>query len=409
MKVGMIGLGKLGLPVSVAMDYVGHSVMGYDVQDWRMSKNPQPNLETGPVMLGDFNQYLADSELQFGDVEKVCKFAEGNIIFVAVQTPHDEKFGGDRLLPEERKDFDYSYLKTAVEKLAKYVKKDTTIAIISTVLPGTIRREILPLCNEFMHVAYNAQFIAMGRTMYDYLHPEFTLIGTESELAGGKLEEFYQFAIAPVHKMSIESAELTKVAYNTFIGQKIIFVNTLMQISDHFGCNVDNVTDALKDATDRLISPAYMSAGMGDGGACHPRDNIAMSWLSDKIGLKYNIFDDIMRVREEQTKWLASLVDEFSLPIWVLGLTYKPGVALVDGSPAMLLFDILFTEKSGVRAYDPIMHSTRSDVLKNPGLFFIGTKHEEFQDYKFAEGSVVIDPWGYIPEQKGVLVIHVGR
>lgn len=410
MKVGMIGLGKLGLPVAVAMNRLGHSVMGYDKQISRMSRHRQSYIEAGPDGTGDFNEALSMSSINFGGVHEVCEFAEGSIIFVAVQTPHHAEFDGTHRLTESRTDFDYRYLRDAISNLAKNIKKETVVAIISTVLPGTIRREILPLCNKHMLIAYNPQFIAMGTTMRDFLKPEFALIGTESTIAEGMLERFYAFTPAPKRAMSIEAAELTKVAYNTFIGQKIIFVNTLMELCHHLGCNVDDVTDTLKLATDRLISTAYLSAGMGDGGGCHPRDGIAMSWLSNEHGLSYNLFDDIMKVREKQAEWLAGFAKGVGLPIWILGLAYKPQTSLTDGSSALLLLNILRENHSGIiRTHDPYITNARDFSREESALYFITTRHEVFKDYKFARGSVVIDPWGMMPKQKGVKVIHVGR
>ena len=91
---------------------------------------------------------------------------------------------------------------------------------------------------------------------------------------------------------------------------KIVFANVLMEICHKTGANVDEVTDALKLANDRLISGKYFTGGMGDGGACHPRDNIALSWLSRKLNLSFDWFENIMLARQKQTEWLANLMEE---------------------------------------------------------------------------------------------------
>ena len=102
-------------------------------------------------------------------------------------------------------------------------------------------------------------------------------------------------------KTTIENAELIKVSYNTLISTKIAFSNTIMELCHKLpNTNVDDVTNALKLANRRLISGSYMDGGMGDGGGCHPRDNIAMSYLSDKLNLSHNWFEHIMQQREKQ-------------------------------------------------------------------------------------------------------------
>ena len=112
--------------------------------------------------------------------------------------------------------------------------------------------------------------------------------------------------------MQIESAELTNVAYNTFIGFKIVFANALGEICETLGLgNVDEVTEALALATDRLISGKYLKAGMGDGGGCHPRDQIAMSYLAQKLNLSTDPFTWLAKSRDAQTLRQAEIIRDF--------------------------------------------------------------------------------------------------
>jgi len=102
----------------------------------------------------------------------------------------------------------------------------------------------------------------------------------------------------------LNNAELIKVAYNTYIGMKIAFANTLMEICHKMGnIDVDQVTGALTFASRRLMSGAYLTGGMGDGGGCHPRDNIALSWLAQRLDLSFDWFASVMGAREKQTVW----------------------------------------------------------------------------------------------------------
>ena len=172
------------------------------------------------------------------------------------------------------------------------------VIIISTVLPGTIEREIKPLLSPCVKLCYNPFFIAMGTTVSDFLNPEMVLFGVDDPDALAKAKEFYgTITDAPFHEMSIVNAELVKVNYNTFITMKINFANNLMEICHKMkeqGADVDVVIDALSDCTKRIISPTYMRGGMPDGGGCHPRDNIALADFAKRYNLSNDIYTKSM-------------------------------------------------------------------------------------------------------------------
>lgn len=409
MKIGFIGLGKLGLPCAVAAALKGHDVMGYDRVPALMNKAPRGYRETGPDGVAPFNPYLACATLRFGTLDEVVDHAE--LLFVAVQTPHDPRYEGTTRLPEERKDFDYAHVIAAIRDISAAVRRPTTVAIISTMLPGTVRRHLLPVASPLLKICYTPSFIAMGTTMRDYLHPEFVLIGVHDGDAADRIARYFAtITEAPQVRTTVENAELTKVAYNTFIGMKIAFANTVMEICHKLpGADAGAVMDILKMARTRLISPTYLDGGMGDGGGCHPRDNIAMSWLARELALSHDLFDDIMRARENQTVWLADLMCDHALPKAILGYSYKPETNIAVGSPALLLRSILEERGHDVRMHDPHIDPA-ADIAAWPAhVFLIGARHRDFERTTFPPGSIVIDPWRYIPaNQRGVTVIPVG-
>jgi UDPglucose 6-dehydrogenase len=408
MNVGMIGLGKLGLPVAVAFGQV-HDVYGYDLNPALMSKRKYEHKELGPSGQDDFQTYFDGARLGFFSLEGVASACE--VIFVAVQTPHDPLYEGVTVAPDNKKDFDYGPLESAVKALSEHLTKRHVVAVISTVLPGTMRRLIEPLlAPSGARLVYNPSFIAMGTVMQDFLDPEFVLLGSRNTDDTDAVAEIYNELHNAIHLgMNVESAELAKVAYNTFIGMKITFANTVMEICHKTpGCEVDDVMGVIKSAKKRLISTKYLNPGMGDGGGCHPRDCIAMSKLAERLDLSHDIFNDLTKAREDQTRWLAELVFRESsknnwLPVYLLGRAFKPETHIATGSPAVLLQNML--EGMGIS-------STCSDDLdgpKGPAVYFISTKHARFAFWKFQEGSVVIDPHGYINDQAGVKVIRIGR
>jgi len=145
---------------------------------------------------------------------------------------------------------------------------------------------------------------------------------------------------------------------------------------------------------------------------CHPRDNIALSWLSRKLNLSYDWFENIMLCREKQTEWLAELVKEkkeqLDLPVIILGKAFKEQTNLEVGSPAILLKNILREKDIDAQMYDPYIDKS-PPPLQEPAIYFIGTRHKEFGTYSFPKGSCILDPWRYIKDQPGVEIIRIGE
>ena len=416
MNIGFMGLGKLGLPCALAVEMRGHKVIGYDP-----SPSVKEILDTKKLPYKEIwaQDYLDKSNIKIKSVKELVEHSD--IVFVPIQTPHGEKFEGTTRIPDDREDFDYSYLIDGLTELDYELfqqKKEMTVIVISTVLPGTIRRDIKPLLSEYTKLCYNPFFIAMGTTMEDFLRPEIILFGVDDEEAAKKAKKFYRtINHAPFYETTIENAELIKVAYNTFIGTKIAYVNTLMEMCHHLpNTNVDEVMNALKMCNKRIISDKYLSGGMGDGGGCHPRDNIALSWLSDELGLRFNWFDNIMKQREVQTEWLVDMIEKESngLPITILGKSFKPQTNITTGSPSILLFNILRERGLSATMYDPYIDEPFGDwqdMSEYDGLpqcYFIGTKHEDFVNFPFDDESIIIDPWRFIPDKEGCKVIRIG-
>ena len=419
MNIGFIGLGKLGLPCALAVESRGHKVVGYDP-----SKQVKEIVDTKKLQYQEqwAQKHLDKSKIKIKSIEEVV--GESEIIFVPIQTPHDPLYEGTTRLPDERVDFDYTYLKKGIKDLAEEIwhqQSKKVVIIISTVLPGTIRREIKPIidANPYFKLCYNPFFIAMGTTMRDFLHPEFVLFGHDDDWALDKSEKFYRtITHAPIFKTTIENAELIKVTYNTFISTKLSFANTVMEMCHKLpNTNCDDVMNALSLGTKRILAESYWSGGMGDGGGCHPRDNIALSWLSNELDLSYNWFDNIMKQREKQTDWLANLIEETSFkykgcvdgyPIKILGKSFKPETNITTGSPSILLKNILEERGHQVEMWDPYIDDSENESQQEPQIYFIGTKHPDFTSYEYNQGSIIIDPWRYIPEQDNCEVIHIG-
>ena len=424
MDVGMIGLGKLGLPTAVTFAKSGHRVRGFDVSQEALMRYRQG---VSGLAEPDMDLHLQDalSGQSLEIVETVDEAVQqSELVFIAVQTPHRPEYDGTRPGTTAGPDFDYTHLEAAISQVAKAMHTTNrgykAVVVISTVLPGTTRTRLAPIMEKILgpvdqawSLYYNPSFIAMGQTMRDMLKPEFVLVGvsdsTVREGVGSEMARFYRkLHNAPQRFMSWEEAEAVKCFYNTFIGLKIIFANTVMQLCHDLTADSDTVLGTLMEATDRVVSPRYLAGGMGDGGACHPRDNLALSSLSRRLGLDYDLFEFVMKTRQAQTEWLADLLCAEDLPKVILGRTYKPFTNLTDGSPSILLENILRERGHDVLSLDPTTDCDMS--IPGPSAILIGTPWPVFKTIDYHEGSVIIDPWGFLESRpEGCELVRVGR
>jgi len=404
MKVAMIGCGKLGLPCAEVM------AKHYDVCGYDTVKCP-------------------DAEITLLDSIKDA-ITGRHLIFVAVPTPHDPQYGGGRPIANlPPKDFDYSIVQQVLTEINQHADHTQLVVLISTVLPGTVRAHLRP-CITNARFIYNPYLIAMGSVKWDMVNPECLIVGTEDGSDTGDaqmLVDFYQPIMQNNPNINIgtwDEAECIKVFYNTFISAKIGLVNMIQDVAEKNGnIDVDVVTDALKAATQRITGPRYLTAGMGDAGACHPRDNIALRFLAERLDLGYDLFQTIMVSRDQQAKNMAnklvSLAKDHNLPVVIHGRAYKPYVEYTIGSYSELVGH--FVEQAGVPLTyaDPLTGDTAvADapaiilMAHNACVTYAGTGIDgSSQGWYFtpAVGSVIMDPWRTTPDIEGCTVIHYGN
>jgi UDPglucose 6-dehydrogenase len=379
-KIAFIGLGKLGMPCAESCARKGFDVSGYDTGIKRS------NLV---AVKTDLREAVHDR----------------NIIFISVPTPHEPGYDGrEPTSDKEVKDFNYDAVKDTLKRLNEICDDTQTIVLISTVLPGTIRRELAPIMTN-TGLVYNPYLIAMGTVADDMLNPEMIMIGTEWGLKGKLckqrselLESFYNAVCDNYPRVEMgtwEEVESMKIFYNTFISNKIALVNMIQDVAEKIGnMNVDKVTQALAKSTKRIVSPAYMKAGMGDGGACHPRDNIALRWLAKDLGLGYDLFESIMTAREKQAEHMARTILQHGNNVFFTSDSYKPGTNLVDGSYSLLVQH--YVKQHGGQ----IVHG-----FDNPVEVIV--RVHESDKITADDKTIIFDPWRSYP--KAANVVYYGK
>lgn len=402
-NIGFIGLGKLGLLCAEVMSK-HYPVTGYDIY----------HKTSTSVTISD-------------TLEGAIK--DKDIIFVAVQTPHDPTYDGSQPITHlPNKDFDYSIVNTVLADINQFVTPNQLVVLISTVLPGTTRNELRNNITNARFI-YNPYLIAMGSVEWDMVNPEMVIIGTDDGSITGDaqlLTDFYKPMMENNPRYAIgtwDEAEAIKIFYNTFISAKIGLVNMIQDVSIKNGnMNVDVVTDALINSTIRIVSGKYMKAGMGDAGPCHPRDNIALRYLAEKLDLGYDIFDTIMHAREKQAEnmalYLLDLQKENNLLIVIHGKTYKPNINMIDGSYSLLVGYYLERHKAKFEYADPLTvdlidHGQDCILLlaHNAQVTYGYTGEVTEQGLYFTPGSksIIVDPWRSFSTDRKLKVIHYGN
>lgn len=419
-----MGAGKLGLPIALAIEQAGYSVQICD-PDERVAKYLSGEMQY-PHLEASVRELLKITTIKSVGVKDLV--AHSDLIFVCVQTPHGEGLDGTKpYYGVKPQDFDYSHLQKAVADLSYEIQeqgKPCCMAIISTVLPGTTRGLLLPMIPPCAALVYAPQFAAMGTVIHDFIHPEFFVFGGDGmdhpmvRVVEEFVEGFYKVFKKQGECLSFETVELLKMAYNVFIGLKITFANYLMDTADRIrGCNVNHVSLILRHATKRIISPAYLRGGLPDAGPCHPRDALALAYLANKLNMFHDLPLMLMQMRDTQAQRMATcLVVEATkrnLPMMILGKAYKPETNLTDGSAALLIAHMLTTDGYKFRHWDPHVDGNEGmlESEQDPVVVLIATPHQEFAWVGYPKGSVIIDPFRYLPDmsEKGVEIIKVGQ
>lgn len=435
-KLSVIGLGKLGACTAACFSAKGFEVIGVDI-----NKNYVDALNIGkaPVYEPQLQDLIvaAHGKLKATqDYEEAIRQSDATFLIVPTPSKPDGHFSE-------------KYLQDALKHLSKVLKKVNKtyhlFVVTSTVSPGTTEESLIPLIesisgkrlNKDFGVCYNPEFIALGTVITDFLNPDLVLIGESNEYAGDQLASLYKKTCENkphVARMSIISAEITKISLNAYITMKISFANTLANICEATPkANIDHITGAL--GADKRISPYYLKGGLSFGGPCFPRDNRAFSAFAQKYGVDALLAKTTDNVNQLQTAHLANLVMQH-IPssnnnvVSVLGLAYKPKTMVVEESPAIKLIEELLKRDLEVIAYDPLAldnarayfgenilyASSVKDCLSHSSLCVITTQDDEFKEidesHIIHNPTTIIDCWRILQPSrfgKGIKYFALGR
>ena len=353
-KIGVIGLGKLGLPLAAVMAQSGYEVFGVDKNLSLINQLQKHEFDYDEPDLNDILNNYKD-KIKFGT--EYTLLIDVNIVYLILPTPSD--FSGQ---------FDDSHIISAINKLLKIWRDrlhSKVIVVVSTLMPQTCARKIQPLLssdsNNFkITLLYSPEFIALGSVIYNLKNPDMVLIGAGSP-TDADLHLSIQRAIIGEHQykiLSLTEAEIVKLLVNCYVTMKISFANFIGEIGDILGPGVDIFAISKALGMDSRIGSKYIKPGLGFGGPCFPRDNKALIAWSNEIGLSANLAQSTIDINNRQPVYMAERVyrafKEYRR-IGILGYTYKINSSVTEESQRVLLANILTQKGFDVYVYDPFV------------------------------------------------------
>jgi UDPglucose 6-dehydrogenase len=423
--ISVMGLGKLGSPLSACFAARGFRVTAVDVDP---KKVEAINRGIPPVREPGLREVIQESEGRLSATADAVEAVRGSeATFIVVNTP-SEPGGG----------FSLRYVLPTLETIGKALRTKPgfhLVVLTSTVMPGstggevksTLERASGKTCGKHFGLCYSPEFIALGSVIRDFYFPDFWLIGESDAQSGDMLTEIYQRTCKNtpfVARMNFINAEITKLAVNTYITTKISYANMIARLCEKLPeADANVVTNAL--GLDKRIGPRYLKGAVSYGGPCFPRDNRALAALAARVGASSGLAEATDLFNRAQIKSLAELVRSHHSgdgAIGVLGLTYKPDTDVVEEAFGLLLAQELSAANIPVVVYDPSADAARlfsehdtvrransaRECIAQADVVVLATPWQEFRDIppeewaRHSRPRVVIDCWRSLNHLDGI-------
>ncbi len=347
-RIGVIGAGYVGLVTGACFASLGCSVTLRDIDPdkVRMIQAGEPPIhEDGLAELMQANRERLHATLDLDEM-----LAASEIVFIAVDTP-----------PTHSGDADLSRVMTVLDELeASGDAAGHVLVMKSTVPVGTGERIRVELDKRGLaDVGYcsNPEFLKEGVAIADFLNPDRVVVGDFHAVDGDRVAALYEVLGAPVLRTSVPTAEMIKYASNAFLATKISFINEIANVCEEVGADVTEVAQGM--GLDPRIGPEFLSAGIGFGGSCFPKDVNALKQLAGNSGYHFQLLTAVIEVNELQKRRVIGKLKRHLGPlegrkIALLGLAFKPGTDDMREASSMVLAGRLLAEGATVRGYDPV-------------------------------------------------------
>lgn len=395
MNITVIGTGYVGLVSGTCLSEFGHNVTCLDIDEAKIEKLNQGMIPIYEPGLEDLVKKNAGAGRLSFTTDYKQAVSKSTVVFIAVGTP-----------PREDGSADLQYVLSAATSIAEsmdnykiIVNKSTvpvgTVAKVKTVIADVLKRRG---CDFAFDMVSNPEFLREGAAVKDFIHPDRIVIGCDSSVARGVMEEIYRVLYINSHPFiftGIETAELIKYASNAFLSVKISFINEMSQLCENLGADVQQVARGM--GLDNRIGKYFLHAGPGYGGSCFPKDTLALTKIGDDAGVDMSIVRSAIGANEKQKAYMTKKLEKTTgclkgKTVAVLGLSFKPETDDVRESPAITIVNDLLGRGAKIRAYDPIaMENAKQYAFA--GVDGIVYCHDEYDAIQGSDVVMLVTEW----------------
>ncbi len=400
-RIAVVGTGYVGLVSGACFAYLGHKVIGLDIDPEkieRLKKGEVPIYEPG---LGKILRQAIDNRNIEFTTDYAYAVKNSDFIFIAVGTPSREDGSAD-----------LSYVESAYRSIVEQMEEGDFKIIVnkSTVPVGTgrwakefisslLREKGFSNPEKMFEVVSNPEFLREGKAVEDFMNPDRVVVGADNRDYGGMVASLYEKLQPTMIITDLPSAEMIKYASNSFLATKISFINEVANICEKAGADVSVVARGM--GLDHRVSPHFLNAGCGFGGSCFPKDVKALVYTAKQYGVEPELLTATLDVNEKQKVKPVEKLEKYfdtlngkTVALW--GLAFKPDTDDMREAPSISIVRELLGEGANVKVYDPVAMENAKRVFKEemekyPGkLVFCGDKYEALEG---SDALILVTEW----------------
>ncbi|MHA6616930.1 UDP-glucose dehydrogenase family protein [Pseudonocardia sp. DLS-67] len=403
-RIAVVGTGYVGLTTGACLASLGHRVICADVDRAKVERLQAGKIDIREPGLAEMvGEMLAAGRLSFVTGARAAldelrrDGTPCEVLFVCVPTPMG--VGGIA---------DLSAVEAVIDEVREVLPAGAIVVNKSTVPVGTGERTAELIERPDVAVVSNPEFLREGSGVYDFLHPDRIIVGSNAQDAAERVAALYARLGAPTVLTDLASAEMIKYAANCFLATKLSYVNAIAELCERLGADVEDVTEGL--GYDKRIGQSYLSPGPGWGGSCLPKDTSALLQLADSVDFEFRLLRAAIETNTRQSRRIVEKVQTAvtgkrngSLTrkrVALLGLAFKAGTSDLRDSPALAVAALLRQAGAELQAFDPAIRA--DDPVRHGAAFdddLLTVVDDPYVAAKDADALVVLTEW---PEFRGL-------
>lgn len=360
MNIAVFGTGYVGLTTGACLAELDNTVTCIDIDKEKIERLKQGDIPFYEPGLEELVLKNTRTNRLFFETDGTKVLGKSEVAFIAVGTPSDE----------EGK-VDLSQVISVAETIAKNIKEYKIIVDKSTVPPGTgelVRSIVSRYYSGEFDVVSNPEFLREGSAIDDFMHPDRVVIGDSGRKAREVMLSLYRPLNCPIIFTDVETAEMIKYASNAYLATSISFINSIANICEKVGADVEKVAEGMR-YDKRIGKHAFLSAGVGYGGSCFPKDVKALLHIAKENNVDFDLLQAVEEVNQNQRQVLlekikALVPDLGKATIGIWGLAFKPESDDMREAPSITLIQQLQGSGARIKAYDPVAESNAKKILK---------------------------------------------